>query len=234
MNIIKQLAKKVLNYYPSMATKKEYQQQKFTRFNERPVEFGFVFNKMSEYYPKKILDVGTGTTALPHLMQNCGAEVTAIDNIKDYWPDGMVNRHFHIIDQDITNHTIAEKFNMVTCISVLEHIERFDDAVKNMMNLLQPGGILIITCPYSENGYVKNVYDLPGSSYGKGNAFITQSYCRENINKWLSFRQSAIVEQQFWQFWDGEHWTVGNQVIPPVKATATQKHQITCLAIQVK
>jgi 2-polyprenyl-3-methyl-5-hydroxy-6-metoxy-1,4-benzoquinol methylase len=196
-SLLKTQIKKLINLGTIQMCKREYFKQTFNRFNERPVEFGFVFKKIGEIYPKKILDVGTGTTALPHLMRNCGSIVTAIDNIQDYWPTGMFNRHFHVINDDITKTRLCEKFDLITCISVLEHIENSTDAVINMLSLLSPLGFLILSFPYTEEKYVRNVYDLPNSSYGRGSSYITQSYSRENINNWLIKGQATIVEQEY-------------------------------------
>lgn len=166
LKLAKQTVKKLLNLYPEWICRREFESQTFIRFNERPVEFSFVFRKIGEIYPRKILDVGTGTTALPHLMRNCGSLVTATDNVRDYWPFGMVNRHFYVIDDDITATRLSDKFDLITCISVLEHIQKSDDAVRNMLSLLKSNGHLILTFPYNEKSYVRNVYKLPGSSYG--------------------------------------------------------------------
>ena len=174
----KQLARNVLNIYPRWICKREFESQTFVRFNERPIEFSFVFKKIGELYPHTVLDVGTGTTALPHLMRNCGCLVTATDNVRDYWPSGMLNRHYHVINDDITETHISDTFDLITCVSVLEHILKPDDAIRNMFSLLKPNGHLILTFPYSENNYIRNVYELPGSSYGQGAPYITQSYSR--------------------------------------------------------
>ena len=232
LNHAKGLVKSILNFGPGLLCKQEFKTQKFLRFNERPVEFGFVFRKIGEIYPKTILDVGTGTTALPHLMRNCGCVVTAVDNVKDYWSFGMSNRHYHIIDDDITATKLKGPFDMVTCISVLEHIQKHDDAVRNMFSLLKPGGHFILTCPYTEKGYVRNVYELPGSSYGQSAPYITQSYSRVELDRWTKENNARIMEQEFWQYWTGEHWTVGEQITPPRKATAADRHQLTCVLFQ--
>jgi 2-polyprenyl-3-methyl-5-hydroxy-6-metoxy-1,4-benzoquinol methylase len=228
----KSVVKNVLDRYPQRICRQEFESQVFTRFNERPIEFAFVFRKLGEIYPRKILDVGTGTTALPHLMRNCGFLVTATDNVRDYWPSGMQNRHYHIIDDDITDSQLEESFDVITCVSVLEHIERAADAVRNMFRLLHQNGHLIMSFPYNERTYVRNVYDLPGSSYGQGEPYITQSYSRAEVERWLRENNGTIVEQEYWQFWSGDYWTVGNQIIPPRKVTATDKHQHTCLLLR--
>jgi hypothetical protein len=73
----------------------EYEAQVYRRINERPIEYRFVFGAIRQTAPESVLDVGTGESALPSLIRTCGPVVTAIDNIRDYWPEGMVNRHFH-------------------------------------------------------------------------------------------------------------------------------------------
>jgi len=141
----------------------------------------------------------------------------------------MFNRHYHVIDDDITDSRLKDRFDLITCISVLEHIEQSDDAVRNMFSLLNQDGHLVMTFPYSEESYVRNVYELPGSSYGQGEPYITQSFSRTDLERWVQNNRGVIVEQEFWQFWEGDHWTVGRQVIPPKKVTPGDKHQLTCV-----
>lgn len=228
----KQRTKRLLNRYPEWICKQEFESQAFTRFNERPVEFRFVFQKIGEIYPRTVLDVGTGTTALPHLMRNCGCLVTAVDNVRDYWPSGMLNRHYHVIDDDITETRLTGDFDLITCVSVLEHIQKPDAAIRNMFSLLKPQGHLILTFPYNENSYIKNVYDLPGSSYGQDAPYITQSYSRSDIERWQEENRASVVDQEYWQYWKGDHWTVGEQVIPPQRVGAEEKHQLSCVLLK--
>src|SRR5690606_8393213 len=164
--------------------------------------------------------------------RNCGGLVTAKDNVRDYWPSGMVNRHYYIVDDDIRDTRLSGKFDLITCISVLEHIQESDRAVRNMVALLEPHGHLILTFPYNETNYVRNVYELPGSSYGQGVPYITQSYSRRELERWTRENGAEIVEQEYWQFWDGDHWTVGEQVIPPKRVGPTDKHQLTCILLR--
>ena len=165
-------------------------------------------------------------------MRNCGFIVTAIDNVRDYWPSGMINRHYHVIDDDITDTRLSDTFDLITCISVMEHMHNFDDAIRNMFSLLKPKGHLLLTFPYNEESYVKNVYELPGTSYGQGASYITQSYARGELDRWLHMNHGIIIDQEYWQCWEGDHWTIGKQLIPPQQVTADEKHQLTCLLIR--
>ena len=210
----------------------EYKNQDYIHLNERPIEYSFVFRQLSALCPKSVLDVGSGTTALPHLVRNCGVAVTAIDNIVDYWPHGMANRHYHIVNDDIVNTRINKEFELITCISTLEHIVRFDEAVHNMFKLLKPGGHVVLTCPYNADEYIKNVYTLPDSSYGQDFPFVTQSFSRTNLDAWLNDNPAELVDQEWWRCWTGDYWTQGEQVIPPTQVAEVDRHQLTCLLLR--
>lgn len=204
------------------------------RRNERPIELRFVFLHLGLSYPLTILDVGSGTSSLPHLMSSCGFEVTAIDNTKDYWPRGMFNHHFPIEDDDITDTKLSKRYDFITCVSTLEHIKEHEKAAKNMMSLLNPSGQLIITCPYCETDYVENVYRLSGSGYGQNAPFICQVFSRNEVNKWLEDSNCCIVDQEYWNMFHGRFWTFGKQYYPPIQTSEYEQHQLTCLLIKNK
>lgn len=229
---VKSLINKIGLSYVKLLCKREYESQLFMGINERPVEFQFVFKHLTKQCPRTVLDIGTGTTALPHLMRNCGYLVTATDNIQDYWPAGMINRHYHVIQDDITRTKLRSQFDFITCVSVLEHIKDHRAAVKSMFSLIRPGGHVVISCPYNERQYVRHVYDLPDSSVTTKYPFITQAFSRNEINAWLQDNDGKLVEQEYWQFFAGEYWTCGERICPPVAVQKGQTHQISCILIQ--
>jgi SAM-dependent methyltransferase len=222
---------KIFSLYVGRKCKEEYNNQNYIVFNERPVEYSFVFKHLAYYCPINILDVGTGTTALPQLMRTCGFKVTAIDNVKDYWPEGMVNRHYYVIDDDITCSKLNQKFDLITCISTLEHIVNFEKAIDNMFRLLNPQGIIILSFPYNEGKYVENVYFLPDSTAPKDLPFSTQVFSRRHLNDWCQRNNAAILEQEYWQYFTGDFWTIGDRLPKPLKTSVDEIHQITCLLV---
>lgn len=211
--------------------KEEHDAQTFRRHNERPVEYAFVFRAIGRCAPKTILDVGTGTTALPALMADCGAVVTAIDNIRDYWESGMANRHWYVHDDDIQNPRLTRKFDMLTCISTLEHIKGYDAAVKAMLGFLNPGGHLIITGPYTDASHVDDCYRQPGAdSELAAEPYIGNSYSGEDLKRWLGFG-AELIEAEYWRGFTGKHWALGTRIAPPEPATIeTGNH--ACLLIR--
>lgn len=221
----------VSRIYINNLNKKEYKNPPFAIFNERPVEYRFVFEQISKQYPKKILDVGTGLTSLPHLMANCGSAVTAIDNIKDYWSHDLFNRHYYVKNDSIVEPKINEKFDLITCISTLEHIENYNKAVESMFNMLNSGGYLILTFPYNEKKYEYNVYTLPGTNVIGLPAYKTHAFSRKEIENW-SINKAKVINQEYWQFFDGDYWTIGKKLDIPKKVTNEEKHQISCVLFQ--
>jgi 2-polyprenyl-3-methyl-5-hydroxy-6-metoxy-1,4-benzoquinol methylase len=221
-------------YYINKVNRSEYLHPPFGIKNERPIEYSFVFKQISKYFPTKILDVGTGITAIPHVMANCGIKVTAIDNIQDYWPKGMFNRHFYVINDNIVKSNLNETFDLVTCISVLEHIEEYDKAVSSMAKLLKGGGHLILTFPYNEKRGVANVYKLPDSNVKRIIPFKTQAYSREDIDRWQKENNLDLLEQEYWQFSTGEYWTTGTELDKPETVGKDETHQISCIIFQKK
>lgn len=194
------------------ASECESQQRKI---NERPIEFRFVFEQLTRWHPESVLNVGTGTTALPHLMRNCGFLVTAIDNIRDYWPEGMFNRHYHVVNGDITNTQLQRRFDLVTCISVLEHIPAHRLAVRNMLKLLPPP---TMTCPYNESKYYPDVFEMPGApEIYNGLPYVCQVYSRQNINEWLADNDGKLVTQEYWQCYSGELSPLATSFFPSAK-----------------
>lgn len=233
MELLKRCIRRIGNAYVREVHRREYEHQVFQAINERPVEFRFVFEQLAKLCPINVLDVGSGTTALPSLIRSCGFLVTATDNIRGYWPKGMVNRHYHLIQDDITNTKVNKNhFDLITCISVLEHIDNHLAAVEQMFSLLKPGGHLILTFPYNELQYVKNVYSLPGSVGEDAFPFATQVYSRKEVNAWLVANRAKLVVQEYWRFYTGEFWTQGEQITPPIQVGVTKRHQISCLLLQ--
>jgi SAM-dependent methyltransferase len=214
-----------------MFMKREFRKQTYITFNERPVEYQFAFKQIAKYCPIQVLDIGTGKSAFPSLVRQCGLVVTAIDNIRDFWPKGMCNRHYYILNDDIRATKLNIQFDMITCISVLEHIRDADAAVRSMFKLLKAGGHLVLTFPYNEQRYIENVYDLAGSNAPPGLPYVTQAFSRRQVQHWLVEHQAQLVAQEYWRYYSGPYWSVGERLSPPVQVNGSELHQLTLLLL---
>ncbi|MBN2291133.1 MAG: class I SAM-dependent methyltransferase [Pirellulales bacterium] len=232
LRLSERLVHKMGRWFIEKITRLEYESQNPRRINERAVEYGFVFSCLAELAPSTVLDVGTGRTALPSLLKTCGYRVTAVDNIKDYWPKSAFNRHFYVLNDDITNSKLNEKYDVVVCISVLEHVVEYESALETMVSLTKPGGHLIISCPYSESTASANCYEEEGS-YGSKNPYICRQFTRLDFQKWLDSTGAEILKQQYWQFFESKYWSCGKQIQPPKIAQPEEQHQLACMLIRV-
>ena len=232
LSLPKRLVRHLANLYIREICRREYVTQEFLGINERPVEYRFAFEQLTVAFPGTVLDVGTGKTALPSLLRTCGFVVTAIDNIKDYWPTGMVNRHYHVLDDNILEPKVGGPFDFITCISTLEHIRDHARAMRMMFSLLRPGGRLVVSFPYNESTYVENVYALPGSIGADRYPFITQAFSRREVQQWMHENDARLVAQEYWRYFEGPFWTIGKRVVPPVRVEEHDLHQISCLALE--
>lgn len=142
----------------------------------RIVEHSYVFGKLMSMPKGKALDIGciARTNYIsPSLAMN-GWEVYGID-IRNEWQFHHPN--FTFIQGDIREAKLeSQSFDLVTCISTLEHIglagyygnrvESQDgdfQAIERVKTLLKPNGKLILTVPYCKNYFVKpgaRIYDM--------------------------------------------------------------------------
>jgi len=205
---------------------------RYDHINERVIEFEFVLKWLSRICPRDVLDVGPGSSSWPHIMANCGFKVTAIDRISGYSRRVFFNRHYYVVKDDITKPRITEQFDVITCISVLEHIPDHKRAIDGMFKLLRSGGYLVLTFPYNEERYVENVYHLPEAGYGKSGRYACQVFSRRQLDDWLTENPGTVIEQKYYEVFTGDLWTFGKRIYPPREVEKEEKCHLTCLVIQ--
>ena len=210
--------------------RREWKHPRYPRPNERPVEL-FACKWLARLYPTSILDVGTGGSAWPHDLANGGFRVTTIDPGGRYWGERLFNRHFHIVQEDITRSRLSERFDAITCVSVLEHIPDHRAAFSGMWNRLAEGGHLLLTIPYNERRFVEDVYSRRGNRSGRRRS-TCRVYSRAQLDEWLSGNSGKIVEQEYYPVFTGERWAFGERISLPKPVPLSEPHHMTCLAIQ--
>jgi SAM-dependent methyltransferase len=232
MKPLKSVARRAGNRYIREVCLAESRGQKFTHHNERSIEYRFALDCLAAARPESVLDVGTGTTAWPHLLRNCGFVVTAIDNVRDYWHHEMVNRHWTVLDVDVTNPgEFRGSFGAVTCISVIEHIADHEGAVRNMLRLLAPGGLLVITTPYNHHEHSPNVYKRPDALYGGDLAYGCRSHSAREIEQWQALG-ARLRRREMWRLFSGPVWATGERVPWERVESEDAPHQLGCFLLE--
>ncbi|HLE37911.1 MAG TPA: class I SAM-dependent methyltransferase [Candidatus Acidoferrales bacterium] len=95
----------------------------------------------------RAVDLGAGTGELAARLRGLGCDVLAVDlNRKGYGAD------VQFVEQDLNQSNFAEslglkKFDLVTAIEVLEHIESPIGFLRSIGQLLKPKGVAVLTTP---------------------------------------------------------------------------------------
>jgi hypothetical protein len=220
MSVLKSVVHRAGQWYIQRICLSEFQHQTFRVHNERSIEYRFALQALAEHHPKNVLDIGTGTTAFPHLLRSCGYVVTAIDNIRDYWPEGMMNRHWTILNRDILDprNNLTKTFDAITCISVI-------------VSLLATGGILVLTTPYSHHHPYPNVYTHPEALYGKDAPYICRSSSETELNEWLAVGL-ALQRRELWRMFTGTVWATGQRCEWEMIPVEDEPHQLGCFVFR--
>ena len=229
MKILKRIVHDAGRWYIRKICLSQFENQVFSVHNERSIEYRFALQVLAENCPRTILDVGTGDTAWPCLLSDCGYIVTAIDNVRDYWPEGMVNRHWAVLNVDISNpeRKLAQQYDAITCISVLEHIEDHVRAVQNMVALLKRSGVLILTTPFSYDNPDPNVYKRVDTLYGQDSPYICRSSSANELQSWLSCGL-RLEKRELWRLFTGPVWATGERCAWGQAETESSPHQLGC------
>ncbi len=116
-----------------------------------PLRVGYIDERVT-LADKLVLDVGCGGGLLAEGMAACGASVTGIDLA----PDSIEVARLHLLESgfDIDYQLIAAeelrathagKFDVVTCLEVLEHVPDPAQLIADCAALLKPDGELILS-----------------------------------------------------------------------------------------
>jgi ubiquinone/menaquinone biosynthesis C-methylase UbiE len=144
-------------YIEPSATRQESLLTRYRRIVAWPVrqlEYSFVLDAAPPVAGQRMLDAGCGITPLAHVYASAGAEAHAIDgdasliNLLSEEGRSLYGESVHYAAGDVTRLEYPDHtFDVVASISVLEHLPRGRDtaAVREMLRVLKPGGVLAIT-----------------------------------------------------------------------------------------
>ena len=141
--------------------------------NERIVELPYVFRALSRAEPgTSVLDIGAAESTVAFSLASLGYDVTAVD----LHPYPLVHPRLKSVEGDILDWDPGTTFDVVLCISTLEHIglgaygedasgaDNPSDgrALERIRALTRPGGVLVLTVPFGDASA-----DMNQRSYGR-------------------------------------------------------------------
>ena len=96
-----------------------------------------------------VLDLGAGSGALAERLRDAGFQITAAD-VENYFE---LDSEFMQLDFDDPNfdRKLAKRFDIVTSVEVIEHLENPAAFLRSIERLLNKDGVAILTTPNVEN-----------------------------------------------------------------------------------
>ena len=154
------------------STINNFEQQKFEKFYSEwwdldgPFKILHLFNYLridfikrnfferNEFYKKaslknlKVLDIGCGGGILCESLARLGADVTGIDtsvHAINIAKKHAKNMHLNISYKkiDITEFQPKSKFDIITCMEVIEHVDNVDILLKNIKDIISHSGLFV-------------------------------------------------------------------------------------------
>ena len=145
---IKNLDHEEVNKFDELAAKWWDMEGEFKPLHQiNPLRVGFIKDR-SILEGKKILDVGCGGGILAEALSELGANVTGIDASEN--TIGVAKSHYKSINSNVRfiQNTIEEfiasnpdeKFDVITCLEMLEHVPSPGEIIKNCSDILKKDG----------------------------------------------------------------------------------------------
>lgn len=129
----------------------------------------------------QIYDAGAGFGQYSYWLssRNPSWKITALDVKEEQVAD--CNAFFQRIGRpqvrsqvgDVTTHVAPDRYDLVVCVDVMEHIEEDEKAMRNYATSLKPGGMLIISTPSDQGG---------SDVHGEGEASFIEEHVRDGYN----------------------------------------------------
>jgi SAM-dependent methyltransferase len=181
---------------------------------ERCAELSWVIDYLQPRFHERLqyLDIGTGESPLPSfLYAHANWDIACLDKcswvrkqqrfvqlVQNRSVDRVAGRRFVVVEADLLTATLPDRsFDVVTCISVIEHFEGGLDtvAIKACARLLRPGGKLILTTLINEKRFAefyvrRAVY---GKEYCGSPVFYQRHYDLRSVTERL-IKPSGLLE----------------------------------------
>ncbi len=153
-----------------------------------------VFSKFKNSFENlNLLDVGCGGGIICEPLSRLGFKVTGIDGNKKAIEVAVNhskknNLTINYINSSIEKQKFKEKFNIITCMEVIEHVESLEKFIISLKKNLKPGGIIIgSTINKSLSSYVfakffaENVLKIVPQGTHQWRMFVKTNYLKKEL-----------------------------------------------------
>lgn len=111
-----------------------------------------------------LLDIGTGTGYFPHVMQQRGWKVSAIEKSAQAREFGQTHFGLDVKAESELAHLPNGEYDAITLWHVMEHLEHLDETWKELSRLLKSKGVVVIAVPNC-GSYDARIYGNQWAAY---------------------------------------------------------------------
>lgn len=177
-------------------------------------------DELVENNQKNALDVGAGTGNLTGKLLKMGYKVTAIDIspemcsiLKTKYARYLAKGKLMVINEPIENLSESEKFDLVTCYSVLHHLPDYIAGLRALSGFLKRGGVIYIdheASPFYWRNEAKTVTNMVKFIYFHSNPMINSVYFH------IVGLKVPYIDYTFSDYWHKKQHAINHQAIAQV------------------
>jgi len=162
--------------------------RKLRRYNQ------WVFSKFQPFLGKRVLEIGSGIGNITKFLMD--RELVIATDVEPKYRTHLRNtfgqyKKFLIDNFDVARSDIERyrsyRIDSIICFNVLEHIDKDEEALKNIFDLLEPGGRLLLFTP--SHGWLYGSLDR--------NLGHQRRYEREDLKKKLSRAGFKAIQMEY-------------------------------------
>lgn len=171
----------------------------------RSVEYPAALALLESAAARRILEIGSNKLPLAlHLAAHTGADVFATDldpivRVQSQYAKrlGLADDRLQVRVEDARHLTFPDQyFDRVISVSTIEHVQAVEEAAAEIGRVLSPGGIAVITVPFSRRARVRS---LSGPAYGgsvdQDPTFYEYVFDRATLFERVLDRTGLVVER---------------------------------------
>lgn len=167
-------------------------------------EYGTILKLLEKCSYKTVVDIGGSGSALPQCFATRGLDTTIIDfddeseRIKKQ--NTVLNTDVKFIAADFLN-TEPKKYDIVVCVSTIEHVPDDDAFFLKMLDSCNDGGLVYITCDF----FISPIHPNEPPTYKN---WVNRTYTKEKLiemTKIAKDRGFSLVNGMYNWVWNGPH-----------------------------